>query len=85
MQDVAIAVGQRYRKADGTELVFEVVELVNSANFPHARIVQVDHPSEYRVIALSAPTDRRHYARESVGNLSVARRGEQRLAFAAGD
>ncbi|MFN0042588.1 MAG: hypothetical protein ACKVSF_05175 [Alphaproteobacteria bacterium] len=85
MRDVAVAVGQRYRKADGTELVFEVVELVNNASYPHARIVQVENPSEYRVIALSALTDRRHYACESLSNLPAAHREEQRLAFAAGD
>jgi hypothetical protein len=86
MREKSVAVGQRYRKTDGTGLVFEVVEFMGGTNFPHARIVQVDNRTEYRVIALSALMDRQHYELAAEGALPVPKTAPPlRLMHAAGD
>ena len=85
MREKSVAVDKRYRKSDGTGLVFEVVELMNGSNLPHARIVQVDNRTEYRVIALSALTDRQHYEVAIEAALPAATAAPLRLMLAASD
>jgi hypothetical protein len=81
MRDKPVEIGQRFLKADGTGLIFEVVDLIMSQNLPHARIIQVDNPTERRVIALCALQDRQHYMPAQDGMLPLARRPAP-LAFA---
>jgi hypothetical protein len=74
MREQEVVVGQRFQKADGTGLVFEVAELVSARNLPHARLTRVDSPTEVRIIALSTLLDKHHYQLTSDGSLPVARR-----------
>jgi hypothetical protein len=59
MRETKVSRGQRFQKADGTGIVFEVTELVDRASMPHARLSRLDNPSEERVIAVVALLDKR--------------------------
>lgn len=74
MRDTKISRGQRFQKADGTGIVFEVIELVDRANMPHARLARVDNPGEERVFALTALLDKRMFVPASGGGLPVRER-----------
>lgn len=71
MRETKISRGQRFQKADGTGIVFEVIELVERANMPHARLSRADNPAEVRVFALTALLDKRMFVPASTGALPV--------------
>ncbi|MDA0702182.1 MAG: hypothetical protein O3A96_02915 [Proteobacteria bacterium] len=56
-----INLGQRFQKTDGTDMVFEVVDLVDIGGLPHARLSDVLDPSDRRVVSVDALYDRRHF------------------------
>lgn len=74
MRETKVSRGQRFQKADGTGIVFEVIELVDRANMPHARLARMDNPGEERVIAIVALLDKRLFAPASAGALPVRER-----------
>lgn len=59
MREKNVRRGQFFQKADGTGIVFEVIELVDRANMPHARLSRLDNPGEERVIATAALWDKK--------------------------
>ncbi len=69
MRESKVSRGQRFAKADGTGIVFEVIELVDRANMPHARLVRLDNPGEERVFALTALRDKKLFVPASGGAL----------------
>ena len=74
MRDTKVSRGRRFQKADGTGIVFEVIELVDRANMPHARLSRVDNPGEERVFALTALLDKRMFVPASTDALPVRER-----------
>ncbi|MGE0096228.1 MAG: hypothetical protein AB7M05_05985 [Alphaproteobacteria bacterium] len=74
MREIKVNRGQRYQKADGTGIVFEVIELVDRAHMPHARLSRLDNPSEERVIAIAALRDKRLFTPTSDGTLPMRER-----------
>ena len=71
MRETKVSRGQRFQKADGTGIVFEVIELVDRSGMPHARLSRLDNPSEERVIATVALTDKRLFVAASGGDLPI--------------
>jgi hypothetical protein len=69
MTDRRIDVGQRFRKTDGTGMVFEIMEFVQCGNLPHVRVALVNNPSDRRMLAVAALFDRRHFAPDGDGSL----------------
>ena len=69
MTDRRLDVGQRFRKTDGTGMVFEITEFVQCGNLPHVRVAVVSNPSDRRMLAIDALFDRRHFAPDSDGSL----------------
>lgn len=74
MREMKISRGQRFQKVDGTGIVFEVIELVDRANMPHARLSRLDNPGEERVIATVALLDKKLFAPASAGALPARER-----------
>lgn len=65
MRAGAVSRGQRFQKADGTGIVFEVIDLVERSGMPHARLSRLDNPTEERVIAIAALRDKRLFTAAS--------------------
>lgn len=74
MREKSVSRGQCFQKADGTGIVFKVIELVDRAHMPHARLSRLDNPSEERVIAVTALRDKRLFVPASAGALPVRER-----------
>lgn len=53
-----VRVGQQFQRADATGLVFEVVDAITSFGPPHWRVRRVDDPTDLRVFARSALTNK---------------------------
>ncbi|MBT5415888.1 MAG: hypothetical protein HOH66_09325 [Rhodospirillaceae bacterium] len=64
-----VSPGQKFQKADGTDIVFEVVDLVDIGGLPHARMSDVLDPSDIRVVSVDALYDRRHFRHAADGAL----------------
>jgi hypothetical protein len=64
-----VNLGQRFQKTDGTDMVFEVVDLVDVSGMPHARLSDVLDPSDRRVVSVDALFDRRHFRHAADGTL----------------
>lgn len=74
--------GQRFQKTDGTDMVFEVVDLVDIGGLPHARLSDVLDSSDRRVVSIDALYDRRHFRHAVDGALPRAGpSGRLRLAM----
>lgn len=71
MRETKISRGQRFQKVDGTGIVFEVIELVERANMPHARLSRMDNTGEERVFALTALLDKRMFVPASAATVPV--------------
>jgi hypothetical protein len=74
MREKKVSRGQFFQKADGTGIVFKVIELVDRANMPHARLSRLDNPGEERVIAIAALWDKKLFVPASTGALPVRER-----------
>jgi hypothetical protein len=74
MRETEISRGQCFQKADGTRIVFKVIELVERAHMPHARLSRLDNPGDERVIAIAALRDKRLFVPASAGALPVRER-----------
>ncbi|MHB1216773.1 MAG: hypothetical protein ACYC1L_01055 [Alphaproteobacteria bacterium] len=74
MRETKVSRGQRFQKADGTGIVFEVIELVDRANMPHARLSRLDNPGEERVIATVVLLDKKLFVPASASALPVRER-----------
>lgn len=55
-----VEIGDLVRKTNSTNWVWKVAEIVTPAGHrPHARIVRINYPSDERIFAIAALTDRR--------------------------
>ena len=55
-----VEIGDLVRKTNSTNWVWKVSEIVTPAGHrPHARIVRINYPSDERIFAIAALTDRR--------------------------
>lgn len=64
-----VNLGQRFQKADGTDMVFEVIDFVDIGGLPHARLSDVQDPSDLRVVSVDVLHDRKHFRHASDGAL----------------
>lgn len=64
-----VRVGQQFQRTDGTGLVFEVVDAIPSFGPPHWRLRRVDDPTDLRVFARSALTNKHLFQAVNGGNL----------------
>ena len=84
MGEESFLIGHRFRKTDGTEMVFEVEDVVLSFGLPHVRLALVADPTDKRVIAVSMLADRKAYVHVSAEGQTLPSseiRGRLQLAY----
>ena len=60
-------IGQRFKRADQSGMIFVVTEEVRGFGLPHFRVRRIDDPTDTRIFAFSALLDR-HLFRAVQGN-----------------
>ena len=71
-----VEIGDLVRKTNSTNWVWKVAEIVTPVGHrPHARIVRINYPSDERIFAIAALTDRRLFVEvDEVNDRTAANR-----------
>jgi len=59
VSSATIRLGQRFRKADCSRLIFEVVDCIDIDGLAHVRLAVVESPLELRIYSAQAVADKR--------------------------